>query len=152
MKNGSNPAAGVSCAVEEKWVFFLQYRRAAQAVPVDQNYDFWKEVENKILASADNATVSVNAGEYGRMPVSVFNALRSRKNVTLKITYQGKTISITSQKAPVAAGDRIYWSLVSLSNCLGHRLAIPTIIPAQAAQTCRHRWQCWHCWQARLRW
>lgn len=102
-----------------KWVFFLNTGSGSTSDPVDQNYDFWKEVEIKILASADNATVSVNAGEYGRMPVSVLNALRSRKNVTLKITYQGKTISITSQKAPVAAGDRIYWSLDELIKLFG---------------------------------
>lgn len=67
----------------------------------DDAYRFWQQVERQIKGAKADATIRINARDYRRMPLFVMKVLRSRKDVSLVIRWNGgKTITIPAGKAP----------------------------------------------------
>lgn len=81
----------------------------------DDGYDFWMEVKDKIQKADDGDVIKVNAKDYDKMPESVMDALRKNEDVSLVITWNGKTITIPAGKAQKNEPGRIYWPLSKLA-------------------------------------
>lgn len=82
----------------------------------DDEYDFWKQVQEKIKDAGQGSTITVNAGWRDRMTASVMAELLGRGDITLVINWTGgKQIIIPAGKA-LDERNRIYYPLSYLEN------------------------------------
>lgn len=77
-------------------------------------YNFWQDSKGKLRKTADGKTLRLNVPkEITNMPASVMETLR-KENVGLRLTWNGKTITIPAGKAQPKQKLRIYWTMQTL--------------------------------------
>ena len=100
----------------------------------NDQYDFWKQVCEKIGKAEPGDTVKVNARGYDKMPRMVMDALKKSDQVTLIIRWNGgKDLTITSDKA-LNEALRIYYPLAYLTDYdFGEDIVISSVSPERDA-------------------
>ena len=75
---------------------------------------FWEDVVEKLKDTASGRTVTIDAGEYDHVPVSVLKAIKGR-NVTLKIRNDTtRTIVLNGRTLPVSSSVRTSYTMKEL--------------------------------------
>ena len=97
--------------VTANWKYLGGNSSSGNSGSKNYQYEFWKEVENKINSNNPSGVINISANNYDQMPYSVMDAL-VKNNVTLVIDWNGgNTITIPAGKAQTNEANRIYWSL-----------------------------------------
>ena len=77
-------------------------------------YNFWQDAKSKIRKTAEGKTLRLNVSkEITNLPASVMETLR-KENVSLRLNWNGKTITIPAGKAQPKQKLRIYWTMQTL--------------------------------------
>lgn len=77
-------------------------------------YNFWQDAKSKIRKTAEGKTLRLNVPkEITNLPASVMETLR-KENVSLRLNWNGKTITIPAGKAQPKQKLRIYWTMQTL--------------------------------------
>ena len=77
-------------------------------------YNFWQDAKSKIRKTAEGKTLRLSVPkEITNLPASVMETLR-KENVSLRLNWNGKTITIPAGKAQPKQKLRIYWTMQTL--------------------------------------
>ena len=77
-------------------------------------YNFWQDAKSKIRKTAEGKTLRLSVPkEITNLPASVMETLR-KENVSLRLNWNGKTITIPAGKAQPKQKMRIYWTMQTL--------------------------------------
>ena len=77
-------------------------------------YNFWQDAKSKIRKTAEGKTLRLNVPKkITNLPASVMETLR-KENVSLRLNWNGKTITIPAGKAQPKQKLRIYWTMQTL--------------------------------------
>ena len=77
-------------------------------------YNFWQDAKSKIRKTAEGKTLRLSMPkEITNLPASVMETLR-KENVSLRLNWNGKTITIPAGKAQPKQKLRIYWTMQTL--------------------------------------
>ena len=77
-------------------------------------YNFWQDAKSKIRKTAEGKTLRLSVPkEITNLPASVMETLR-KENVSLRLNWNGKTITIPAGKAQPKQKRRIYWTMQTL--------------------------------------
>ncbi|GEM_PF-6752038 len=106
------PANAVTITANWKYIGGIDLGESSDST--DYQYEFWKEVEDKINSAKHSDVISIDANNYDRLSYSVMDAL-GKNYVTLVINWNGgNTITIPAGKAQINEANRISWSLAML--------------------------------------
>ena len=114
----SRPGSSANSSANSSNGFGVVNYESEKPDPADKQavkaYNFWQDAKSKIRKTAEGKTLRLNVPkEITNLPASVMETLR-KENVSLRLNWNGKTITIPAGKAQPKQKLRIYWTMQTL--------------------------------------